>query len=96
MVIRAAILSLIILLSGCASIPRWSEQPQECNPATWEEGVDYPGDLWNVIKASGRIFERALPFICVEEPEVIRMPSYIELLKFFLYQLYHQLPIFSF
>jgi curli production assembly/transport component CsgG len=81
MVIRAAILSLIILLSGCASIPRWSEQPQECNPATWEEGVDYPGDLWNVIKASGRIFERALPFICVEEPEVIRMPSYIELLK---------------
>ena len=81
MVIRAAILSLIILLSGCASIPRWSEQPQECNPATWEEGVEYPGDLWNVIKASGRIFERALPFICVEEPEVIRMPSYIELLK---------------
>ena len=81
MVIRAATLSLIILLSGCASIPRWSEQPQECNPATWEEGVEYPGDLWNVIKASGRIFERALPFICVEEPEVIRMPSYIELLK---------------
>ena len=81
MVIRAATLSLIILLSGCASIPRWSEQPQECNPATWEEGVEYPGDLWNVIKASGRIFERALPFICVEEPEVIRMPSYIELLQ---------------
>ena len=81
MVIRAAILSLIILLSGCASIPRWSEQPQECNPATWEEGVDYPKDLWNVIKASGRIFERALPFICVDEPEVVRMPSYIELLN---------------
>jgi curli production assembly/transport component CsgG len=81
MVIRAAILSLIILLSGCASIPRWSEEPQECNPATWEEGVDYPKDLWNVIKASGRIFERALPFICVDEPEVIRMPSYIELLN---------------
>jgi curli production assembly/transport component CsgG len=81
MVIRAATLSLIILLSGCASIPRWSEEPQECNPATWEEGVDYPKDLWNVIKASGRIFERALPFICVDEPEVIRMPSYIELLN---------------
>jgi curli production assembly/transport component CsgG len=81
MVIRAAILSLIILLSGCASIPRWSEEPQECNPATWEEGVDYPKDLWNVIKASGRIFERALPFICVDEPEVVRMPSYIELLN---------------
>ena len=81
MVIRAAILSLIILLSGCASIPRWSNEPQECNPATWEEGVEYPGDLWNVVKASGRIFERALPFICVEEPEVVRMPSYIELLN---------------
>jgi curli production assembly/transport component CsgG len=81
MVIRAAILSLIILLSGCASIPRWSDEPQECNPATWEEGVDYPKDLWNVIKASGRIFERALPFICVDEPEVVRMPSYIELLN---------------
>ena len=81
MVIRAATLSLIILLSGCASIPRWSDEPQECNPATWEEGVDYPKDLWNVIKASGRIFERALPFICVDEPEVVRMPSYIELLN---------------
>jgi curli production assembly/transport component CsgG len=81
MVIRAATLSLIILLSGCASIPRWSEEPQECNPATWEEGVDYPKDLWNVIKASGRIFERALPFICIDEPEVVRMPSYIELLN---------------
>ena len=81
MVIRAAILSLIILLSGCASIPRWSDKPQECNPPTWEEGVEYPGTLLTAIKAGGRIFERALPFICVEEPEIVRMPSYIELLN---------------
>ena len=75
------LLALTILLSGCASIPRYSENPQDCNPATWEEGVEYPKDLWNVIKASGRIFERAMPFICVEEPEVVKLPSYIELLN---------------
>jgi curli production assembly/transport component CsgG len=75
------LLALTILLSGCAAVPRYSENPQDCNPETWEEGVDYPKDVWNIVKAGGRTFERAMPFICVEEPEVVKLPSYIELLN---------------
>ena len=75
------LLALTILLSGCAAVPRYSEDPQDCNPETWEEGVDYPKDVWNLVKAGGRTFERAMPFICVEEPEVVKLPSYIELLN---------------
>jgi curli production assembly/transport component CsgG len=73
------LLALVILLQGCASVPRWSDNPQDCNPETW--GEEYNHDLWNYAKASGRTFERAMPFICVDNPEVVRLPSYIELLK---------------
>tara|TARA_B100002019_G_scaffold289755_1_gene306036 strand:- start:6832 stop:7707 length:876 start_codon:yes stop_codon:yes gene_type:complete len=58
--------------------PRFTDYPQECNPDFW--GEQYPHDLLNYAKAVGRSFEKALPFLCVEEPEVIRLPSYIELL----------------
>ena len=75
------LLALVLLLQGCASVPRWSDNPQDCNPATWEEGVDYPGDVWNYAKAGGRTFKRAMPFICVEGPEVVKLPSYIELMQ---------------
>jgi curli production assembly/transport component CsgG len=76
--VRATVLSLLIVLSGCAMHPRFTEYPQDCNKDTW--GPEYNHDLWNYAKASGRTFERALPFLCVEEPEVVRLPSYIELL----------------
>ena len=75
------ILALVLLLQGCASVPRWSDNPQDCNPATWEEGVDYPGDVWNYAKAGARTFKRAMPYICVEGPEVVKLPSYIELMQ---------------
>jgi len=35
----------------------------------------------NYAKAAGRTFERAMPFICVDDPEVIQLPSYIQLLE---------------
>ena len=79
--VRAAASLFLILLTGCAAVPKWSENPQDCNPETWEEGVDYPKDVWNLVKASGRTFERAMPYICVENPEIVKMPSYIELLN---------------
>jgi len=44
-------------------------------------GPEYNHDVWNYAKASGRIFTKAMPYICVENPEVVRMPSYIELLE---------------
>ena len=76
--LTAASLAFLILLSGCAMSPRFTELPQDCNKDTW--GKDYDHDLWNYAKASGRTFERALPFICVEAPEVVQLPSFIELL----------------
>ena len=79
--LRACLLAIMIALSGCASVPRWSDNPQDCNPETWKEGVDYPQDVWNYAKAAGRTFERAMPYICVDNPEVVKLPSYIELLK---------------
>ena len=76
--VRATVLSLVLIISGCAMHPRFTDYPQECNPDFW--GEQYPHDLLNYAKAVGRSFEKALPFLCVEEPEVIRLPSYIELL----------------
>ena len=76
--LTAVSLAFIIMLSGCAMSPRYTELPQNCNKETW--GPQYNHDLWNYAKASGRVFERALPFLCVEDPEVIQLPSYIELL----------------
>ena len=73
------LLAFTILLSGCASVPRFSSDPQDCNPATW--GEEYNHDVWNYAKAAGRTFERAMPFICVDEAEVIRLPSFMQLLE---------------
>lgn len=73
------LLAAILLLQGCAAVPKWSELPQDCNPDMW--GPEYNHDVWNYAKASGRIFTKAMPYICVENPEVVRMPSYIELLE---------------
>lgn len=69
----------LLLITGCASVPRWSDNPQDCDPSTW--GPEYDHDLYNYAKAAGRTFERAMPFICVDQPEAIRLPSYIELLQ---------------
>jgi len=77
--IRAVSLSLLLIISGCASVPKWSDDPQNCNPETW--GPDYNHDVWNYAKAAGRTFERAIPYICVDQPEVVKLPSYIELLN---------------
>ena len=76
--LTAVSLAFLLILSGCAMSPRFTEYPQECNPDFW--GEEYPHDLLNYAKAVGRSFEKALPYLCVENPEVIRLPSYIELL----------------
>lgn len=73
------LLALVLLLQGCASVPRWSDNPEDCNPETW--GEEYNHDIWNYTKAGGRTFKRAMPYICVEGPEVVKLPSYIELMQ---------------
>ena len=67
---RIAILA-IVLLSGCASIPQWSENAKDCE---YKEG--FSKDVVNGInKAMSR------KYICVEDPIVVKLPSFIELLK---------------
>ena len=64
-------LACILILSGCASIPQWSDNPQDCK--RWEEG--FKKDL-----VTGVTKQLSRKYICVEEPEAVRLPSYLELL----------------
>ena len=63
------LLASILILSGCASIPKWSDDPQDC---TIPKIVD-------VKTAVEKVFERK--YICVDAPEAVDLPSYIELLQ---------------
>ena len=58
--------------------PRFTEDPQDCNRGYWEG--EFNKDVWSHAKALGRTFEKALPFLCVENPEVVKLPTVIELL----------------
>ena len=64
------VIILTILISSCASFPQWSEQPQDCS--RWDEGLkkDVYSAVKNIVKE----------YICVEYPEVVKLPSYIQLL----------------
>ena len=63
------LLASLLVLSGCASIPKWSDDPQDC---TIPKIVD-------VKTAVEKVFERK--YICVDAPEAVDLPSYIELLQ---------------
>ena len=52
------LLPILLLLGGCAKIPIWSDQPQDC-----------------LQKVNGR------DYICVQDPEVVKLPAYVELLE---------------
>lgn len=77
--VRILTVSLLVFITGCASVPRWSDNPQDCDPSTW--GPEYNHDIYNYAKAAGRTFERAMPFVCVDDPEVVSLPSFLELLQ---------------
>tara|TARA_Y100000593_G_scaffold27028_1_gene53843 strand:+ start:10782 stop:11690 length:909 start_codon:yes stop_codon:yes gene_type:complete len=71
--VRALIATLILsVISGCASIPKWSDNPQDCS--RWNEG--FHKDLYTGVKK-----QFARKYICVENPEVVNLPAYIELLN---------------
>ena len=77
---KAAVsLALLLIISSCAQIPRYSNSPQDCNKDFW--GPEYNHDVVNYARAVGRTFEKAIPFICVEDPEVVRLPSFVKLLE---------------
>lgn len=63
----------LLLLGGCASIPQWSDDPRDCSFPELEPG-------WNkdVVTGVQKFYKRR--YVCVEQPEVVKLPSYIELL----------------
>ena len=64
------ILSLL-LLSGCASIPKFSYEPQDC---TYSEGFNK-----DILTGINKVMSRK--YICVDMPEVIKLPAHLELLN---------------
>ena len=57
------LLLCVIFLTGCAQIPQWSENPQECGT---NNGLD-------------KVMSRK--YICVDEPTVVKLPAYVDLLN---------------
>ena len=69
-------LLVALILSSCASNPKWSEGPGNCAYETGKYDEGFKKDVvTGVAKASTR------NFICVENPTVVKLPSYIELLQ---------------
>lgn len=60
------------IMSSCASIPKWTDAPQNCG--RWDEG--FKKDAYTGIKK-----QFARKYICVEDPEVVLLPSFLELLR---------------
>jgi len=65
-----------LLLTSCASVPQWSEGPGQCAYETgkYEEG-------WNKDVVTGVAKSVSRKYICIENPEVVKLPSYLELLQ---------------
>ena len=63
---KALILTAVLVLSSCASFPKWSETPQDCK--RWEEGLSK--DVYTAVKK-----QMSRKYICVEFPEVVELPS---------------------
>ena len=90
--LTAAFLSSI-LLGGCALTPKWSEGPANCEygEGRFAQGFDTDFDNDGIINddllSVGRqLYTGTRKYvesrqICVEQPEVVRLPSYIDLLN---------------
>jgi len=65
------ILSALLLLTGCASIPQWSEDPKDCN---YEDGFNK-----DVFTGINKVMSRK--YICIDQPTVVRLPSHLALLN---------------
>ena len=57
---------LVFLIAGCASVPRMDRDDTNCDP-----------DIVDV----KTMVEKAIPFTCVEGPEIINLPTYERLLN---------------
>ena len=55
---RFSLLFITLLIGGCAQIPQWSDEPQDCTQKI-----------------------NARDYICVDNPEVVNLPAYVDLLN---------------
>ena len=74
--VKALILSLMLIITGCASIPQWSPNPQDCNDleGKYEQGFDR-----HLVMGIQKTMARK--YICVDEPTAVRLPAYVDLLN---------------
>lgn len=66
----------LTFITGCASIPQWSDDPRDCNDQAglYDEG-------WNKDVVTGVKKSMARKYICIDVAEPVRLPSYIDLLN---------------
>ena len=95
MVVKSIIQSIILatLLAGCSLNPKWSEGPGNCEYGEgkyaqgWNTDFDADGilndDVSTIIRQGYTGTRKYIETrqICVEGPEVVRLPSYVELLN---------------
>jgi curli production assembly/transport component CsgG len=67
---------VLLLLSGCASVPQWSNNPQDCNDldGKYDEGFNRHAQM-GIQKAMAR------KYICVDAPEAVKLPAFVDLLN---------------
>lgn len=72
-----AALALLLILGFLneSETPVWSDEPQECKEITFDDPYVGPNTVARIEKTVRN------SYICVEEAEAIRLPSYIELLN---------------
>ena len=70
------LLTGVILLSGCASVPKWSDNPADC---AYETGRFDEGFGRDVVTGVAKAWSRN--YICVENATVVNLPSHLELLN---------------
>ncbi len=73
---KILIISLLLLLPGCAAIPQWSDNPQDCNDKAGLYENGFGDGIGTGLKKS-----MARQYICVDVAEPVRLPSYIDLLN---------------
>jgi curli biogenesis system outer membrane secretion channel CsgG len=89
---RTASIIALTFMTGCASVPQWSEGPANCEygegkfkpgfSKNLEHVEEYGGDgyLLDAMYTGTRKYIETKQ-ICVEQPEVVDLPSYIDLLN---------------
>jgi len=68
--------SLLLLITGCASIPQWNENPGQCEYGEGKYSEGFGRDVYTGVR---KFYAQQL--ICADQPEVVKLPSYIELLN---------------